>query len=44
MKFDPFGTAWQSMTRKDQNKAVDIVGAVRDVVGPDVDLLIECHG
>jgi galactonate dehydratase len=44
MKFDPFGTAWQSMTRKEQNQAVDIVRAVREAVGPDVDLLIECHG
>ncbi|QLG27813.1 mandelate racemase/muconate lactonizing enzyme family protein [Halorarum halophilum] len=44
MKFDPFGTAWQSMSKKDKNHAVDIVGAVRDAVGPDVDLLIECHG
>ena len=44
MKFDPFGTAWQSMSRKEQNHAVDIVRAVREAVGPDVDLLIECHG
>lgn len=44
MKFDPFGTAWQSMSRKEQNKSVDIVGAVREAVGPEVDLLIECHG
>ncbi|WP_049911250.1 mandelate racemase/muconate lactonizing enzyme family protein [Halorubrum lipolyticum] len=44
MKFDPFGTAWQSMSRKEQNRAVDIVGAVREAVGPDVDLLVECHG
>jgi galactonate dehydratase len=44
MKFDPFGTAWQSMTRKEQNHAVDIVRSVREAVGPDVDLLIECHG
>ena len=44
MKFDPFGTAWQAMSRKEQNNAVDIVGAVRETVGPDIDLLIECHG
>jgi len=44
MKFDPFGTAWQSMTRKEKNHAVDIVRAVREAVGPDVDLLVECHG
>ena len=44
MKFDPFGTAWQRMSKKDLNHAVDIVGAVREAVGPDIDLLIECHG
>ena len=44
MKFDPFGTAWQSMSKADKNHAVDIVRAVREAVGPDVDLLIECHG
>ncbi|WP_135365514.1 mandelate racemase/muconate lactonizing enzyme family protein [Halosimplex halophilum] len=44
MKFDPFGTAWQSMTTAEKNHAVDIVGAVREAVGPDVELLIECHG
>ncbi|PSP71206.1 mandelate racemase/muconate lactonizing enzyme family protein [Halobacteriales archaeon QH_8_67_27] len=44
MKFDPFGTAWQSMTTEEKNHAVDIVGAVREAVGPDVELLVECHG
>ncbi|MFB6112465.1 MAG: mandelate racemase/muconate lactonizing enzyme family protein [Halodesulfurarchaeum sp.] len=44
MKFDPFGTAWQTMSRSDLNHAVDIVAAVREAVGPDVDLLIEGHG
>jgi galactonate dehydratase len=44
MKFDPFGTAWQRMSKKDFNHAVDIVRAVREAVGPDVDLLIEGHG
>ena len=44
MKFDPFGTAWQRMSRKDLNHAADIVRAVREAVGPDVDLLIEGHG
>jgi galactonate dehydratase len=44
MKFDPFGAAWQRMDRRELNHAVDIVGAVREAVGPDVDLLIEGHG
>ena len=44
MKFDPFGSSWQRMTREEFNHAVDVVGAVREAVGPDVDLLIEGHG
>lgn len=44
MKFDPFGTAWQTMSRAEQNRAIDTVRAVREAVGPDVDLLIEGHG
>ena len=44
MKFDPFGNAWQRMSRREFNQAVDVVGAVREAVGPDIDLLIEGHG
>jgi galactonate dehydratase len=44
MKFDPFDIAWQRMSKKELNHAVEIVGAVREAVGPDVDLLIEGHG
>lgn len=44
MKFDPFGNAWERMTRDELNHAIDIVRAVRDAVGPDIDLLIEGHG
>ncbi|WP_227379617.1 mandelate racemase/muconate lactonizing enzyme family protein [Haladaptatus halobius] len=44
MKFDPFSTAWQRMSKKELNHSVDIVRAVREAVGPDIDLLIEGHG
>lgn len=44
MKFDPFGTAWQRMSKQEFNHAVEIVRVVREAVGPDVDLLIEGHG
>jgi galactonate dehydratase len=44
MKFDPFGKSWQRMDREKFNHAVDVVGAVREAVGPDVDLYIEGHG
>jgi galactonate dehydratase len=44
LKFDPFPGPWRLyITRKDEEKAVDVVRAVRDAVGPDVDLLIEVH-
>ena len=43
MKFDPFGTAWRKMTRAEEDLSVDIVAAVREAVGPDVDLAVEAH-
>src|SRR5262245_28341825 len=43
MKFDPFGTGWRSLTPREEDLSVDIVRAVRDAVGPEVDLMIEAH-
>jgi galactonate dehydratase len=43
LKFDPFGPAWRVVDRADFALALDIIGAVRDAVGPDVDVLIEGH-
>ncbi len=43
LKFDPFGTAWRVVDRRDFDLAVEIVEAVRDAVGPAVDVLIEGH-
>jgi len=44
LKWDPFGSAYMSMTRKEFFHAIAIVEAVRAAVGNDVDLLIEGHG
>jgi galactonate dehydratase len=44
LKFDPFGTAWKTLGRDEAQAALDIVAAVREAVGPDVDLMIEFHG
>ncbi|MFB6106350.1 MAG: mandelate racemase/muconate lactonizing enzyme family protein [Halobacteriaceae archaeon] len=44
MKFDPFGNSWERMDRETLHKAMARVEAVRDAVGPEVDLLIEGHG
>jgi galactonate dehydratase len=43
LKFDPFGSAWRMMARNDFDLSIDIVRAVRDAVGDNVDLLIEGH-
>jgi galactonate dehydratase len=44
LKFDPFGSAYLHMDSEARARAVDIVSAVRDRVGPHVELLIEVHG
>ena len=44
MKFDPFPGPWRThISRGDEREAVECVRAVREAVGPDVDLLIEVH-
>lgn len=44
LKWDPFGKAHLTLTRQEMFAAIDCVGAVREAVGRDVELLIECHG
>ena len=44
MKWDPFGKAHMALTKKELLTAIDCVAAVREAVGPEIDLLIECHG
>ena len=44
MKWDPFGKAYLRLSGKEMDNAMACVGAVRDAVGNDVDLLIEGHG
>jgi galactonate dehydratase len=43
LKFDPFGSAWRMLPRHDFDLSIDIIRAVRDAVGDQVDLLIEGH-
>ncbi len=44
MKFDPFPGPWRThISREDEKSAVERVAAVREAVGPDIDLLIEVH-
>ncbi len=44
LKFDPFPGPWREIIdREAERTAIDRVRAVREAVGPDVDLLIEVH-
>ena len=43
LKFDPFGDAYLTMSKRESREAEALVEAVRDAVGPDVDILIEAH-
>ena len=43
LKFDPFGDAHMQMSRKETNESKALIGAVREAVGDDVDILIEAH-
>jgi galactonate dehydratase len=44
LKFDPFGRAYKSMEPDEQELAAARVAAVREAVGPKVDILVEVHG
>ena len=44
MKLDPFGAASVRLTAADRRRALAVVAAVREAIGPDVDLMIEMHG
>jgi galactonate dehydratase len=44
MKWDPFRDGGQVIPKEEEKYAIASVKMVRETVGPDVDLLIECHG
>ncbi len=44
LKWVPVPPVHMTMSAADMRHAVEVVGAVRDAVGPDVDLLLELHG
>jgi galactonate dehydratase len=43
LKFDPFGAAWRTVERPDFALSIEIIAAVREAVGPEVDVLVEGH-
>ncbi|WEH26073.1 mandelate racemase/muconate lactonizing enzyme family protein [Streptomyces sp. AM 3-1-1] len=43
LKFDPFGAGLHHLEKAELRRSVDLVAAVREAVGPDVDLFVEGH-
>lgn len=44
LKWDPFDVADLEMDRRQRRQTIEIVAAVRDAVGPDVNLMLDVHG
>ncbi|CAN5141300.1 mandelate racemase/muconate lactonizing enzyme family protein [soil metagenome] len=44
LKWDPFESTWLDMDRPQRKRTIAIVEAVRDAVGPDIDLMLDVHG
>lgn len=44
LKFDPFGGTFFDFSATDKRLSIALVTAVREAVGPDIDLFIEMHG
>jgi galactonate dehydratase len=43
LKFDPFGAAHGPISQSEEDLSLAIVGAVREAVGPEVEIMIEAH-
>jgi galactonate dehydratase len=44
LKVDPFGPGGLEITRAEKVRSVELVAAIREAVGPDVEIFIEMHG
>ena len=44
VKLDPFGTAWQELPHAELRRAIALVEAAREGVGPDGEVFVEMHG
>ena len=44
LKWDPFGSAYMNIGKRELRTALDCIGAVTAAVGPEVDILVEGHG
>ncbi len=44
LKLDPFGPAFMELSNSERRFSAAIVAAVREAIGPDVELMVEMHG
>jgi galactonate dehydratase len=44
LKFDPFGAGFYELERSEKLRSIALVEAVRDAIGPEVEILVEMHG
>jgi galactonate dehydratase len=44
LKLDPFGAGFYELSRDEKLRSISLVEAVRDAVGPDVEIMVEMHG
>jgi galactonate dehydratase len=44
LKVDPFGAGHYEMEAAEKRRSVSLIEAIRDAVGPDVEILVEMHG
>ena len=44
LKFDPFGAGYYELSYEEKLRSISLVEAVRDAVGPEVEILVEMHG
>jgi galactonate dehydratase len=44
LKLDPFGSGFYELDRGEKMRSISLVEAVRDAIGPDVEIMVEMHG
>jgi galactonate dehydratase len=44
LKVDPFGAGQMELDREETIRSISLIEAIRDAVGPDVEILVEMHG
>ncbi|MGA2985950.1 MAG: galactonate dehydratase [Terriglobia bacterium] len=44
LKVDPFGPGAMELSREEKIRSVDLVAAIREAVGPEVEIFVEMHG